>query len=277
MLCLQNLIGVESSLTDVALAIRDLARSFDVPVAGAYHVTCSDETEWECAEVFQTVLAESLLPPLKPSRRVAFHTMNLGARYETGAVAVAEHHYATPEAAETTKLMVVKINSHVAVRDTPDGVESGTLIRYGANSGCCGALEALLAGKILPAVDELKKTFSHDGINRVATLLDDRLIPKSHRALFAAVTNARLQAARAVEDITAHTPASPTVYLVAPCVTINRPGDDTELVVGHYGIDATEPEVEIRYRGLGDMPSEYRLTQRDEGVLLEDDQWPSKE
>ncbi len=274
---LHNLIGVETAVSEVARAVCLLAQSFEVPIVGGYHVTCSDETEWECAEMFHQVLAESMLPPLKLGRRAAFHTMNLGARYEPGAMRVAEEHYATPEARETTKLMIVKINSHVAVRAMPDGPEYGTLVRYGAESRCCGALWALLEGAVLPALEELQGTFRTNGVDRVDMLRQRRLIPPAHRALLAAVAGARLQAARAVADIAEYHPLWPTVFLVVPCVTINRTESDTELVVGQYGIDATGQRPEIRYRGLGDVPLEYRLRHDYGRVILEDDQWPEEE
>ena len=49
------------------------------------------------------------------------------------------------------------------------------------------------------------------------------------------------------------------MFLVLPCVTINRPGPDTELLVGQYGIDWTQDSAEIKYSGLGDNPAAYRV------------------
>lgn len=270
---LSHLIGIESSLPEVARAIHGVAESFELPVAGAYHVTCSDETEWECAEVFDKAVAERLLPALKPDHRAAFHTMNLGGRYEPGAIRVAEEHFALSDARRTTKIMVVKINSHVGVRSTPDGPAYGSLVRYGADSHCCGALAAMLEGAKGPALDDLRATFRDGGVDRIA-MLCDRRVRASDRALLAAVTNAQLQAARAVDDITERRPAAATLFLVIPCVTINRPDDDTELVVGQFVVDATEDPAVVRYRGLGDVPLAYRLIQTKEGIVVEDHHWP---
>ncbi|MBN1590797.1 MAG: hypothetical protein JW888_14895 [Pirellulales bacterium] len=273
---LHDLIGMEAGMPEVAQAVLSFAQSFDRPIAGTYHITCSDETEWECVEVFQHVLAEAMTSSLKPGRRAAFHTMNLGARYEPGAIHVAEGHYASPDVRETTKLMIVKINSHAAVRATPGNVEYGTLSRYGAESHCCGALAALIEGSALPAVEDLRQTFLAGGIDRIDMLRNARLISPVDQALFTAVANARLQAARAVADLAERRPASPTVFLVVPCVTINRATSDTELVVGQYDVDATEDSPTICYRGLGDVPLEYRLRHEDGRAILEDDQWPEK-
>jgi hypothetical protein len=78
---LQNLVGKENGLAHVADAIRQFAESLHAPVVGAYHLTCSDETEWECATAFQQGFAGPLLPPLKGDHRAAFRTANLGAQY----------------------------------------------------------------------------------------------------------------------------------------------------------------------------------------------------
>ena len=136
-------------------------------------------------------------------------------------------------------MLVVKINSHAAVRDTPEGPEYGWLDRYGGESACCGTLAALMEGTERPPVRELAQLFAVDGRNRVDVLHDMSRVPVEQRALLAAVTNARLQAHRAVLDIKENRPRSPTMFLVLPCVTINRPGPDTEIFVGQYGIDWT--------------------------------------
>lgn len=270
---LSNLIGVEAPLPEVTRAIRGLAVSFNLPVVGAVHVTCSDETESECAEAFDQGVAKTLLPALKPDHRAALRTMNLGGRYERGSVHVAEEHFAPLAAPGSAKLVVVKINSHVAARATPDGMAFGTLLRYGAESHCCGALAAMFERTMVPAIGELQETFRAEGIDRLAMLRDRRVRP-AHRALLAAVAGARLQAARAASDIAARQPSGPTLFLVVPCVTINRTEADTEIVVGQYGIDATTNRIEAHYRGLGDVPLAYRLAESAEGVFLEDDLWP---
>lgn len=271
---LQVFIGTESELHVVGSALRRFAEELGAPAVGAYHVTCSDELERECEEAFQRWFAQAALPDLKPHRPAPFRSVNLGARYEWGAIRVAEEHYATPASRKTFKLLVVKINSHVAVRPTPEGPKYGLLDRYGCESAGCGALTGLFEGSSLPAVVELRRLFRSGDEDRMAALADPNVVDPHCRALLAAVTCARLQAHRAVLDIQEYQPVTPTVYLVLPCVTLNRTGADTELVVGQYGIDHTEDIAKVKYRGLGDDPADYRVNHDDRDRLsIEDEQW----
>jgi hypothetical protein len=256
---LEDLIGTETDLARLSGVVEELARTRGATVVGGYHVTCSDEAEWECAESFQQSFAELVLPALKPGRRAVFRSINLGARYETGAIHIAEEHFATEESAGQPKLMVAKINAHVGVRGTGEGPEYGWLDRYHLLSPCCGALAALMAGTDLPAVRELADTFASDGQDRLAAIQDTAVVPEQHRALVAAVTSAALQARRAVDDVQQRRPTTPTRFLVLPCVTINRPGPDTELLVGRYEIDWTGQTPQTHYDGLSDDPAEYRI------------------
>ncbi len=275
---LHALIGTECKLESTSAALREFIEELSPAVVGAHHVTCSDETERECAEAFHRWFAGRMLPELKPAGRAAFRTVNLGARYEWGAVRAAEEHFVprsgSPSPSGDLKVLLLKLNSHAAVRDTPQGPEYGWLDRYGCQSACCGALGALLEGSELPAVQQLAKLFDIDGRDRVSAILDTARVPVEQRALLAAVTNARLQARRAAADVEEHRPHGPTIFLVVPCVTLNRSGPDTELVVGQYGIDWTGKSPEIKYRGLGDDPARYRVRHEQRSVILEDDRWP---
>lgn len=270
---LHDLIGVERDLAQVGRAIRLFAQELDAAVVGGYHITCSDETEWPCAEVFQRLFVEEMLPSLKPGHRAPFRSTNLGGRYESGAARMAEQHYATADARQGPKLLVVKINSHVAVRRKGKDAKYGTLNRYGNESDCCGALCALLDGLISPSLEELGMLFCSGGHDRLPVLRDRRQVRPEYRALLAAVINARLQADCAVRDIRDYEPHAPTIFLVLPCVTINRPDADTELVVGQYGVDSTGPTPTVRYRGLDTDPVGYRIRHERGRLRVEDDQW----
>jgi len=272
---LQDLIGKESELRQVGSAVRGFAQSLRAPVVGACHVTCSDETERECEEAFVRLVAAGLLPALKGGRGAPFRSVNLGARYEWGAAGLVEEHFALPETEGAFKLLVLKINAHAAVRQGPHGPEYGWLRRYGSDSTCCGALKALIDGARLPAVDELAETFAAGELDRVARLRNPRIVAPEHRALLAAVVNARLQAERAIADICAARPKTPTVFLVLPCVTINRPGPDTELVVGEGEVDWIGQQPTVKYSGLGDDPASHRVRHEHGRVAVEDDQWPA--
>ncbi len=271
---LKSRIGVENDLSQVAWSLREIAQVIRAGVVGGYQVTCSDEAEWECARTFQRLFVEALLPGLKPDSRAPFRSINLGARYEQGAVRIAEEHFTAPAAPETAMLLVVKINAHVGVRPAGDGFEYGWMQRYDRPSACCGALAGLLEGKRLPAIDELHETFRSGGLDRLAILRDANRVPPPHRALWAAVVNARLQAQRAVDDILSHRPESPATFLVVPCVTLNRPGPDTELVVGEFGVDWTGAAATVMYQGLGDDPAAYRVRHQFDRLHVADDHWP---
>lgn len=255
---LQELIGVEDRLGRVVGAIRQVVDGQRAPVAGALEVACSDESEAECCSAFQRQFAEYVLPELKSGTRGPMRTCNLGARYEWGSVRVAEHHFATPASRDAFKVLVVKLNSHVAVSDEPDGPHYGPMRRYDAPSNACGALHAMFAGGDWPALEELRATFRRGNKDRIATLLDPHRVPPAYRHVFAAITQARLQAERATEDICDHKPHSPTWYLVVPCVTFNRAAPDTELVVGVQTVDARAGKREAHYEGLGDDPARYQ-------------------
>ena len=271
---LEELVGVETDLARVSGIVQEFARTLGAPVVGAYHVTCSDESEWECAQAFQQSFAQAVLPALKQGRRAVFRSVNLGARYEAGAIGIAEQHFATGESQKSFKLMVVKINAHVAVRTTPAGPQYGWMDRYHTRSPCCGALAALVAGADLPAARELADLFASGGKDRLAVVKDPGAVPEEHRALVAAMVNARLQADAAIRDIQTHRPASPTIFLVLPCVTVNRPGPDTEVVVGRYGVDWTGPAPTTKYEGLGDDPAAYSMRHQHGRLVVTDHQWP---
>ena len=268
---LLSLIGQEVAPARVCAGLREYARLGRFPVVGAYEVVCSDEVERESESVFQRLFVQQMLPLLKSGNRAVFSTVNLGSRYEPGAIQIAEDHYATPESEHAAKLMVVKISAHVAVGQSFGGPAYGHFNRYGRRSTCCGALASMLAGGDLPVVTELAETFRHDGNDRLKTLNDPSTVPAEHRALLAAVANARLQAGRAAAEISGYQPETPTKWLILACVSINRPEPDTEVIVGRYLIDTTGEVPTIEYQGLGDDPATYRVHHDKSGLRITDD------
>jgi len=254
---LLELIGRERALDTVNQALYTFVQQLRAPVVGALHVTCADESEWECIDSFQRTFVEPLLPALKFARKAPFRLSNLGGRYEWGAVAVAEHHFATPESREAFKVLLVKINSHVAAQGTGSGAIYGRMRRYETESAACGALHTLLAGGDRPFLADLQETFATDELDRLALLRDERRINPAHRGLLVALANARLQSRRAARDIRNHTPAGPTLYIIASCCTLNRPEEDSELLCGIHIADCRTPERRAEYHGLGDDPSRY--------------------
>ena len=255
-----QLVGRERSLHEVARTVRGQVQELHAPVAGAFLVTCSDESEAECAEAFQRNLVTDLLPSLKFAYKSAFRTATLGAWYEWGAVRVAEEHYATAESAQAFKVMVVKLNSHVSVESGAGGHRFGRMQRYQGESSYCGLLHALLDDlQGLPAVERVREAFLSEGKDRLGMLRDPGCVEPGLRPLFAAVANARLQTRRIMLDVQDHQPHTPTVFLILPCVTFNRERADSELLCGAYTADFRGPDPVFHYAGLGDDPSRYRL------------------
>ena len=254
---LRNLIGVETDLDTVNAALRTGVQRMGAPVIGAHVLNCSDESQLECEQSFQREIVDQLLPELKEQARTAFQTRNLGGRYEWGSLHVGEQHYALPASADAFKVMVVKVHGHVSALDGPDGTRYGAMERYETESSACGALHGLLAGQHLPAIEELRGAFNEGGNDRVASLLDTRLVPEQFRYVFAAIANSVLQARRAVQDAQFRHPKTPTLYLVVPTVVFNRPGPDTELVCGYCIVDRRSDALKMRYLGLGDDPALY--------------------
>ncbi len=256
---LKRFVAKEHRLDDVSTGIRDWVRSLKPNSVGAHQINCSDECERECVESFHKIVVRPLLPALKYWTRSSFRTVNLGGRYEMGSVGIAEEHYTTKEAAQGFKVLVVKLNAHVSVHNEPgEPTMFGHMDRYHTQSVYCGALHALLQDAEGAFVDELRDSFQR-GMDRLSVLRDPEQVDPKVRALYGAITSAQLQAVRAMTDVLAHDSHCPTVYLILPCVTLNRHDDDTEIVVGLHLIDERKDPRTHEYVGLGADPSRYVL------------------
>jgi hypothetical protein len=271
MMGLDSVIGREHRLDEVARAIQTRAHQWRPAGTGAMLITCSDESEKECVDAFEQGVVSDLLPSLKFARKSAYRTATLGGRYEWGSIHFAGDHYDTQQTKKAFKVMIVKVQSHVAAAEIDGAVFYGRLTRYDRESVYCGALHALLDGHRRPAfLEQLRETFLSEGVDRVAALNDESRIPLAHRALFAAVVNARLQSRKVMLEIQDRGPASPTVFLVFPCVTLNRSGHDTEILCGVYEADRRTAHPEYSYQGLGDDPGAYELQRMGHYVQLAD-------
>ena len=270
---LYPLLGTEQSLADTCRELKFVLHELHAPVTGAMHVTCADESEQECVETFQRAFANEMLPRLKYGSHPPFKLSNPGARYEWGSVHIAEDHFAAPETRDSFKILLVKIDGHVGVDQTGQGMTFGTLERYGAPSRACGAVAAALDGGTLPYVKEIEETLLSDGKNRIETLRDEARVDPRVRPLFGAVAHARLQARRVVLDIQSRPPKTPTLFLVLHGVTLNRPGTDTEILGGLYTLDRRAGSSHDEYRGLGDDPGRYEFDLVDGRVRITDDEF----
>jgi hypothetical protein len=266
-----ELIGHERDIVEIARRLYALSTGLNAPVVGAMHVTCADESERECVDAFQHGITDHLLPCIKFGKRRPFRLANLGGRYETGAVHIAEEHYSTQEAARKHKLLLVKVNSHVCVESGPEGYRFGSMRRYDTESVYCGALHAVMAGSTLPFARELEEIFRADGRDRLRSLLDESRVEPNYRSLYAAVVNATLQARRVLDDVLERPPSTPTLFVIIPCVTLNRPLNDAEIICGLHQVDWRGDEPIASYRGLDDEPAGYRCRVDGGSLVVEDD------
>lgn len=269
---LVDLVGQELDSQDFCRQLYFILDGYHAPAVGALHVTCSDESERECNEAFQRQFSDQLLPSLKFGEKSHFRLANLGARYEWGAVRIAEEHFATPAAEEGYKLMVVKLNAHICIDTHDSELIFGRMDRYATSSVYCGAIHSLLDGGALPFHIELQETFLSEGYDRLAVLRDETQVEREKRGFFAAAVNARLQARRVAIDIQDASLHSPTLFFVLPCVTLNRKGRDTEILCGIYEADYRTDEGSVCYRGIGDDPAKLTLEQEMGQLVLRDDQ-----
>ena len=278
---LAPLVGVEHSLHDVNYALKVAVRGRRPPVVGALQVTCSDETEFETIESFQTSLARDLLPRLKYAHRSAFHTSNLGGRFEWDSLRVTEDHFAGAMGSHQRlepMVIVVKISSHVAVEESRGQRRFGVLRRYGKESSCCSALATVVEGSSHPRADGLREVLCSEGLDRVAALQES--VDPEHQPLFAALLSARLQARSATLEAQDLDPTVPVLFLIVPAVTLNKADRDGEIVCGLYVVDRrqTAPGSRARawYRGLGDRPEHYQLTAPHGRLTVHDDGSPEE-
>jgi len=244
---------------------------------GAVHVTCADESEQECCEAFQRGFVHYMLPALKFAHQSAFRLANLGGRYEWGAVRLAEQNFTTPQARAGQKLIVVKLNAHVAFEEiTPASsgdhpFRFGRWQRYGTDSACCGALHSLIENRHEPFTEELRADLTSEGHDRITTLRDETRVEPVYRPLYAAIVSARIQARKAVMDVQEYRPATPTMFVIVPCVTVNRHERDTEILCGIYAVNAGEEGAKGTYDGLGDDPAAFEVGMQNRLFVVADE------
>jgi hypothetical protein len=251
------LIGAEHELRTVNGALKAAAQRIDAPAVGAMQIRCSDEAEREGVDEFQADFAEHLLPSLKPAHRAPFATASLGGQFEPGSLRVAEANFATPASREAFKLMVVRVAAHVGVGFYGGERIYGELRRYEIDKPCCGLLTAVVVGGYGPSIERAAETLRSGGIDRLA-MLRDEIEPRT-RLLVAALVSARLQALAVVEEAHLLDLLTPTLFLVVPTVTLNKPDRDNEVVCGVHLIDRRVAGDDDLYQGLGDRPTSYRV------------------
>ncbi len=268
---IKNIVGAERSLEGVCQAIHLSAVERGAPTVGAMLITCADEAEHECVSAFQRGFINFMLPSLKFAQQAGFRIANLGGRYDWGAIRIAERNYSAAARPNTVKLMVVKVNSHVGVMENGTEPTYGILKRYGEESYCCGALHGMLSGAKAPYAERMMEVLISEGPDRVSALLDEARVDPKYRPLYAAIVSARVQSRKVIMDIQDHRPTSPTEYMVIPCVTINRPEKDTEIVCGLYFARGDDGIEDAEYYGLGDDPAAYEHCIQNGRVIVSDE------
>ncbi len=263
---LRPAIGREKALDQLPAALRNAVTNLGAPVVGAHLVCCSDESERESSDAFDRGFVRHMLPPLKHFNPSAFRTITLGGRTEAGALAIAEQHYATHPSETAFKVLVTKLNSHVAVSGPPSDPIYGLLSRYDQESTSCGALRAVLDGVDWPAIRELTDMFGSErlGALRDPNQCDPRTVP-----LRMAIASAHLQSQALVAEIENYQATTPTIYLVAACVTLNRERDDSEISARISVRDSRDPEQRCDF-GLGSDPIAYRLSYEGQSLVVAD-------
>lgn len=265
---LDERVGREAHMGDLGRALVRVVAATRPAHVSSLHVTCSDGLEQECRRHFHDTVARDITPA-QDRDWAPLRTANLGGRYEWGSGAVSFSHFDGPG----DHIQVVQINGHVGVIRDSSGPRFGFYERGPRNSVTCGALALLLAEQAGPFLDELRETFTSEGIDRIIMLNDG--VPKTHKKLFAAVVQARLQARRALLDLarqTAPGEAGPDRILIVAAVTFNQRGVDHELLVGHYaGERDADGVMHAVYTGLGDNPMRYRYEHTLAGVHLTQD------
>ncbi|MDP6959086.1 MAG: hypothetical protein QF645_09790, partial [Planctomycetota bacterium] len=250
---LQDLFGKEVSLDEIPHRLRRIVEDEAPTIVGAMLQTCADESEQECAHAFERGIARRLLPALKFGEFSPFRLATLGSHYEWSSIRIAENHFAVDSGPDHFKVMIVKMNSHVS----KDGdLHYGEALRYDHLSTYCGGLKAVRSGLQEPFAKSLREDFGSEEVDRLHFIEMDMEEP--YRPLAAALVNARIQARKAVLDLQDFAPSTPTVFLVLPCVTLNLPQRDTEVLCGYYRIDSRKKSPDL-YRGLGDNPSLYQI------------------
>lgn len=261
-------IGREVFIGDVGRALVRVVAGARPDHVSSLHVTCSDGLEKDASRYFKDTVARDITPA-GDRDWAPLRTANLGGRYEWGSGGVSFSHFD----GEGAHLQVVQVNAHVGVIREPAGPKFGFYERGPRHSMTCGALSLLLAGQAGPFLDELREAFASEGLDRINLINTE--IPAEHRALFAAVVQARLQARRAYLDLGRARGASergPDKLLVVAMVSFNQRGADHEMCIGHYaGARNDDGSMTAVWTGLGDDPRKYVFTQDLAGVVISQD------
>ncbi|MCR4318589.1 MAG: hypothetical protein NUW37_19785 [Planctomycetes bacterium] len=260
----QKCVGREMPLKDWRGQLASWVQSFRAKNVGAHLITCSDESERENTNAFNEIIADTILPKLKQGLSSPFRTANLGSRYEWYSIRIAEDHFAG--FSKDPKLMLISFCSHAGKYTLDDRPAFGQFFRYSTPSSACGAINAFLSGSHLPFTIDYDAALGMFGVDRKSMLLNPKVVRERHKSLYTAIATTGLQTMMLLIDIFDYAEQTQTMYLITNVVTINQPGEDTCIVCGLHLAEKSEGAMDVRYFGIGDDPSRYRIA--DKGGLV---------
>lgn len=249
---LEKVIGHELELGQLSTTISHTIATSPAATVGAVHVTCADEAQHRVIEKVQELIIEPHVTPMASGQRTAFRLVNLGGYHETGALGIAEDHWAgAHDPATGPKLMFVRVDAHVGVDDDPAAEPIyGHFVRFGRPSVACGALAAILHGHAMAGGGGFV-----DHHVRARRILE--AFPEHNRMLAAAICRAELSAADCRNEIlTSVSHDTPTVWLIVATVTLNHSDRHASMLTSVTVID---PDLAETTTSLGVDPERYRI------------------
>ncbi len=229
---LERSLGVEVALDVFHGTLRRAAQGLhERAECGTMLVTCSDEFMGEVRGAFARDVARPLTAQQMIGSRGTYAVANLGGRFEPGAIALADEHFARRPGSHAPQTLLIELATHVGRRRKGHESAYGEIDRFGRVSACCGALARLLeappetAAVKHPWFDQLSAFF---GPARLEALRGDHA---SMRLTKAAIVHAVLQAESAIADLMREPPLQPRDVLLVGIVAVNQPGVDGALPV----------------------------------------------
>ncbi len=211
---------------------------------GAVLVTCSDEFQGELRNAFERDVARPLCSGSIVGPRSIFALSNMAGRLETGALELAQQHFAARNASNE-RVIVVAIMAHCGAVLSKGDWTYGRVDRFGVTSSCCSVLTRLLEhddefdAVRHPWREQLNAFF---GPERLEAL---RGLDGSWRLLATAITHAVLQGESGVAEVLRGPTQVSTHVLIACGVVLNRVGGDSVLPVAIHHLHARGGEVEL--------------------------------
>ncbi len=263
-------VGAERALSQYHGSLRRAAAA--IPNAdgfGAGLLTCADELLGELEHGFERDVATPLMSAKIPAQRRVFTVRNLGARAETGMVGLVSNHFTLNPQATAPTVLVIEVSAHVGRTGAKEDSRFGSVDRFGLDSPCCGALDAMLGHTKegpsgLDWLDQLRMAF---GPVRLRVL---REMDPAVRLLATAIVHAVLQAEAVVTEFFQTPPPTPTHLIVVSNVAINQAWAPSVLSTSahHLRCDSDGPTV-VEGFSLRSTPEALHIRREGSAVRVE--------